>query len=124
MILPRPGLVLRSEMAPLGVRWWHRRLGRMVRPLLRSHLRARHDARMEHVGLLIQAVQKCNTRESLESLLGTPSYAMDGNAQKADVVEYYYKDGCMIGLCFMDGSMTSIFGTAHPTPWEVVISWD
>ena len=131
MITPRPDLTLRSERPPFDIRRWQWTLAAIIRPFIKHRLKRRYDARMERVVSLIASVRNCNTRESLESLLGPPRYAMDGrlysvasadvsNVIHPDSVEVYKKDGCAIELWFKDGEVASMIGCPSPTSWEIV----
>ena len=132
MISPRTDLNPLSERPPIHIRRWQWVLAPIIGPLIRRRLKARYDARMGRVESLIASVRECKTRESLESLLGPPRYAMDGYLYStvsadgsiithADTVEVYEKDGCAIELWFKDGKMSSMIGTAAcPTSWDIV----
>jgi len=131
MITPRADLMPRSERPPLDISRWQWALAAIIRPLIKHRLKARYDARMKRVGLLMASVRDCRTRESLESLLGPPRYAMDGDLYSSasadgssvmhpDTVEVYEKDGCAIELWFKNGEVSSMIGMPYPTSWEIV----
>ena len=43
---------------------------------------------------------------------------MDGPISRADVVEVYERDGCMIEVWFKNGALMTMTGMAFPTDWE------
>ncbi len=122
MIAPKSNLAPRSERPALDFR----RSWRLQRPIPRRRIKAQFDARVERVRTLIESARKCETRESLESLLGSPVYAMQGQlygyqALRPDVVEVYQKDGCTIDLWFKDGKICLMSGAPSPTMWDYLL---
>jgi hypothetical protein len=79
MITPRPDLTPRSERPPLDIGRWQWALAPIIGPLIKHRLKARYDARMKRVEALMASIRDCKSRESLESLLGPPRYAMEGH---------------------------------------------
>lgn len=129
MIAPRADLELRSERPAMRTPVFHFLVGRMAARLIRRRMTARADARMDHVRSLLVKVRECQTRESLEVLLGPPRYAMSGERYSSasadrsvvlrpDVVEVYEKDGCAIELWFNKREISCVTGWPLWTTWE------
>jgi hypothetical protein len=75
---------------------------------------------------LLASIRQCQNREALESLLGSPLYALDGSGFgrwtpgqsgvcNPDVVEIYERAGCQFELCFKDGVIWGICGCPATT---------
>lgn len=131
MITPRPEFSPRTVRPPINTSRWQWGVAAIIGPFIKHRLKARHDARQNRVKSLMAFDRDCNTRESLESFLGPPLYAMEGyaystisadgsNVTHPDVVEVYEKDGCLIELGFKDGTLSLVVGAVHPTSWEAV----
>jgi hypothetical protein len=137
MIVPCPGLELRTERPGLRIRWPVRVCGRYFRRWLRpwrERIRLRNDARLSQ---LMRKVSECKSRADLESLLGPPKYGVQGAGygsktpgcaiQRPDSVEYYEQEGLDIRLWFKDGKLWQIGGSPKLIDWDVVCSddyWD
>lgn len=131
MITPRPHLTPRKDRPPIVTYRWQWVVARIVTPFIKHRFKARYDARWQRVSSLMASIGECKTRESLESLLGPPRYALDGQSNSTlsadgssvthpDIVEVYEKDGCLIDLRFESGRIESIIGVPAPTIWEIL----
>ena len=131
MIAPRTDVELRSMPPAAPIPAFHFLIGWIIAPLTRRRMAARAEARMERVSAIEIKVRECQTRESLESLLGPPRYAMSGDAYSSisadqsnvlrpDLVEVYNSDGCIIALQFKGGRITSATGWPAYTTWEKI----
>jgi hypothetical protein len=108
---------------------FHFLFGWMIAPLTRRRMAARAEARMDRLKAIEAKVCECQTRESLESLLGPPRYALRGDSGyfvpigqsvnlRPDVIEVYESDDCTVTLQFKGGEITSV--TSYPVyaTWE------
>ena len=95
-------------------------------PILYLWLVPRQHAAETRVNEKLDQIADCHDRDQLEALLGSPLYAVAGEAAGAqglpDVIECYESEGCCIDLWFKGDRLVDVSGFVKPTIWDLALN--
>ncbi len=102
----------------------------VLRPFVYLGALFRQRRMILRVNAMLEEVSKCDRRDALEGLLGSPLYAVDGESAGARLkkgggfperIECYEADGCCIDLWFKNGRRVDLSGFIKPTLWDMAL---
>jgi len=128
IVMPAGGVPILSGRPPL--RPQAGRLGRfcvlLLRPFVIVWMIFRQRMLENRVNDKLNELGDYPSRETVQSVLGGPCYAVDGKASELpdppDLIECYESDGCCVDLWFKDDRLIDITGFVKPSDWDLLLS--